>query len=218
MRALEERTQREDMYKALKSIVKSNNIEMKLIISLTIDAAPAMLRRGKGLVGRILKDNSDLITYHYMIQQTVLFASLGDEYREVMETIIKLVNFLRSTSALQHRFLQNFLYEINANYTDLLVHNNVRYWPSKGRVLERFWLIRKEIMVFLEDQSNVKSKAFLTFLKDDKQMEIVGLLTDIILHLNDLNVKLQGKQHICTTLFKIILTLYDPLALVNDIY
>ena len=135
--ALKERTQGEDIQKALKSIVESNNIEMKSIISLTTDGALAMLSRGKGLVGRILKDNLDLITYHCIIHQAVLFASLGDEYCTVMETILKLVNFLRSTSALQHRFLQIFLYEIDADYTDLFVHNNVR-WLSKGRVLERF--------------------------------------------------------------------------------
>ena len=92
--ALKERTQGEDIYKTLKSIVGSNNIEIKSIISLTTDGAPAMLSRGKGLVGRILKDNPDLITYHCIIHQAVLCASLGDEYREVMETIIKLVNFL----------------------------------------------------------------------------------------------------------------------------
>ena len=69
-----------------------------------------MLSRGKGLVGRILsiKDNIDLITYHCIIHQAVLCASQGDEYSEVMETIIKLVNFLLSTSALQHRFFTKF--------------------------------------------------------------------------------------------------------------
>ena len=41
-----------------------------------------MLSRRKGLVGRILKDNPDLITYHCIIHQTVLCASLGDEYRK----------------------------------------------------------------------------------------------------------------------------------------
>ena len=76
---------------------------------------------------------------------------------------------------------------------DLLVHNNVR-WLSKGRILERFWLIRKEIMVFLKDQSSIKSKAFLMFLMINKY-KIVVFLTDIKSHLNDLNVKLQGKQH-----------------------
>ena len=45
--ALKERTQGENIYKALKSIVESNNIEMKSIISLTINEAPAMLCRGK---------------------------------------------------------------------------------------------------------------------------------------------------------------------------
>ena len=102
------KTQGKDIYKALKSIVESNNIEMKSIISLTTVGAPAMLSRGKGLVGKILKDNSDSITYHCIIHQAVLCATLGDEYHEVMETIIKLVNFLQSTSALQHCFYEIF--------------------------------------------------------------------------------------------------------------
>ena len=86
--ALGERTQVENIYKALKSIVEWNNIEMKPIISLTTDGAPAMLSREKGLVGRILKDNPDLITYHCIIHQPVLCASLGNEYREVMKTTL----------------------------------------------------------------------------------------------------------------------------------
>ena len=49
MTALKERTQGEDIYKALKSIVESNNIEMKSIILLTTDGAPAMLSKGKEL-------------------------------------------------------------------------------------------------------------------------------------------------------------------------
>ena len=53
--ALKERTQGEDIHKALKSSVESNNIEMKSIISLTADGAPTLLSRRKGLVGRILK-------------------------------------------------------------------------------------------------------------------------------------------------------------------
>ena len=106
--------------------MKSRNIEIKSVMSLTTDGAPAMLARGKGLVGRLVKDNHDLITYHCIIHQAVLCASLGDEYRDVMETIMKLVNFLRTTSALQHRLLQNFLSENDARYTELLVHNNVR--------------------------------------------------------------------------------------------
>ena len=155
--ALKGRTQ-EDIHEALKSMIESRNLEMKSIISLTTDGAPAMLGKGRGLIGRLLKDNPNLKSFHCIIHQAVLCASLGEEYREVMETrpIMKLVNFLRSTSALQHRLLRNFLSENNAIYSDLLVHNNIR-WLSKGRVLERFWSISEELMVLLEGQSNVKA-------------------------------------------------------------
>ena len=191
--ALKGRTQGEDIYDSLKSMMESRNIEMKSIISMTTDGAPAMLGKGRGLIGRLLKDNPNLISFHCIIHQAVLCASLGEEYREVMETIMKLVNFLRSTSALQHRLLRNFLSENNAVYSDLLVHNNIR-WLSKGKVLERFWSIREELMVFLEVQNNVKADAFLAFLRDDTKMEIVGFLADMMSHLNELCLKLQGEK------------------------
>ena len=122
---------------------------MKSMISLTTDGSPAMFGKGRGLTGRLQKDNPNLISFHCIIHQAVLCASLGEEYCEVMETIMKLANFLRSTFALQqHRLLRNFLSETNAIYSDLLVHNNIR-WLSKGRVLERFWSIREELLIVL---------------------------------------------------------------------
>jgi len=54
--ALKGRTQGEDIYEALKSMMESRNIEMKSIIALTADGAPAMLGKGRGLIGRLLKD------------------------------------------------------------------------------------------------------------------------------------------------------------------
>ena len=143
----------EDIYASLISMIKSRNIEIKSVISLTTDGAPAMLSRGKGLVGQLVKDNPGLITYHCIIHQAVLCASLGDEYCDVMKNIMKLVNFLQSTSALQHHLLQNFLSVNDASYKDLLVHNNVRRL-SRGRVLKRFWSIRKELMTFLEGKDS----------------------------------------------------------------
>ncbi|XP_068240265.1 protein FAM200B-like [Palaemon carinicauda] len=179
-------------------MLESRNIDVKSIISVPTDGAPAMVGRQRGLVARLKEYNPDMISYYCIIHQSVLCASLGDEYGEVMETIKKLENFLRSTSALQHRLLRTFLTEVNASYDDLLVHNNVR-WLSTGKVLERFWAIRKELQTLLEDQNSVKAKAFSEFLKDDKKIESVGFLADIMSHLNDLNVKLQGKNTLSPT-------------------
>ena len=56
-------------------------------------------------------------------------------------------------------------------------------------------------MTFLEDNNNVKAKVFLAFVRDEKKMEIVGFLTDMMSHFNDLNVKLQGENR---TIFDLI--------------
>ena len=56
-------------------------------------------------------------------------------------------------------------------------------------------------MTFLEGNNNVKAKVFLAFVRDEKKMEIVGFLTDMMSHFNDLNVKLQGEKR---TIFDLI--------------
>ena len=84
---VKKRTQGEDVYAFLISMMKSRNIETKSVMSLTRDGALAILSRGKRLVGRLVKDNSDLIKHHCIIHQAMLCASLGDKYRDVMETI-----------------------------------------------------------------------------------------------------------------------------------
>lgn len=86
----------------------------------------------------------------------------------------------------------SFSYQVNAAYDNLLLHNNVR-WLSKGRVLERFWAIRKDLEMFLSQQKNVKASHYLDFLRDNDTMEVVAFLVDITSHLNELNLKLQGQ-------------------------
>ena len=84
--------------------------------------------------------------------------------------------------------------EVNAEFDDLLLHNNVR-WLSKGKVLERFWTLRKELETFLLNQKSPKAKPFVEFLQNNEKIEIVAFLSDINCHLNDLNLKLQGKNN-----------------------
>lgn len=146
--SLEARTRGEDIYEAIKVMLTKRGIDLKSVVSLTTDGAPSMIGRGRGLVGRLKEDHPDLLKYHCIIHQSVLCASLGDEYTVIMEKIMKLVNFLRASSSLQHRLLRNFLTEVSASYDDLFLHNNVRW--LKGKVLERFWSIRKEVQEFIK--------------------------------------------------------------------
>ncbi|KAL2081690.1 hypothetical protein ACEWY4_023543 [Coilia grayii] len=120
-----------------------------------------------------------------------------------MSTVMKLINFLRASSALQHRLLRTFLTEVDAEFDDLLLHNNVR-WLSKGKVLERFWALRKELETFLLNQTSPKAKPYVEFLQNNEKMEIAAFLTDITAHLNDLNVKLQGRNNTVCNLISAI--------------
>ncbi|XP_068238466.1 zinc finger BED domain-containing protein 5-like [Palaemon carinicauda] len=77
---LKGRARGEDIYGSLKSMLESRNIDVKSIISVTTDGAPAMVGRERRLFARLKEDNPDMISYHSIIHQSVLCASLGDEY------------------------------------------------------------------------------------------------------------------------------------------
>uniref|UniRef100_A0A0P4WGZ3 Uncharacterized protein n=1 Tax=Scylla olivacea TaxID=85551 RepID=A0A0P4WGZ3_SCYOL len=174
--SLEARTRGEDIYEAMKMMLRERGLDLKSVVSITTDGAPSMIGRERGLVGRLKEDHPDLISYHCIIHQSILCASFGGDYAVIMEKIMKLANFLRASSSLQHRLLRNFLSEVSASYDDLLLHNNVR-WLSKGKVLERFWSIRKEVQEFLRSQqSAAKANKFLDFLEDEKEMEKTAFL------------------------------------------
>ncbi|KAM3877110.1 protein FAM200A-like [Diretmus argenteus] len=185
-------TRGEDIYAAIMQMLNERGIDIKTVVSIATDGAPAMIGKEKGAVQRLKEHHPDLLSYHCIIHQSVLCASLGKEYSDVMENIMKLVNYLRASSALQHSLLRAFLTEVNAAYDDLLLHSNVR-WLSRRRVLERFWAVRKDLEMFLSEQKNAKARKHLDFLQDDNNMELVAFLVDITSHLNELNLKLQGQ-------------------------
>ncbi|KAM9307699.1 general transcription factor II-I repeat domain-containing protein 2B-like [Gastrophryne carolinensis] len=212
MEALSAHTRGEDIFRAITEMLKKRDINLESVISVVTDGAPAMVGKEKGLVTRLKVLNPGLISYHCIIHQSVLCANLGKNYAEAMENIVKLINFLRASSALQHRLLKDFLVDVNAAYGDLLVHNNVR-WLSKGRVLERFWSIRKELEIFLGQQKTEKAKAFSTFVCNKDKMETVAFLADVTSHLNDLNAKLQGKNQTITDLVEVLRAFQKKLEL-----
>ena len=132
-----------------------------------------------------------LIAYHCIIHQSALCSRLCDELGEVMSTTVKLVNFLRCNSSLQHRLFRSFLEEFSAEFGDLLLHNDVR-WLSKGCVLERFWNLREDVAEFLQSLKTKKAAEFLTFIQDSDKVALLAFLVDIMGHLNTLNLSLQG--------------------------
>ncbi|KAL4126536.1 hypothetical protein QTP88_010757 [Uroleucon formosanum] len=68
----------------------------------------------------------------------------------IMKEVVSIINFIRS-NGLNHKQFQSVLIEINAEYGDVLYYTAVR-WLSRGRVLERFFVLRQEIYNFLKEK------------------------------------------------------------------
>ena len=114
-----------------------------------------------------------------------------------MKPVVWAVNFIRS-HALIHRQFPTFLKEINAEYSDLPYHTAVR-WLSCGKVLLRFYYLRKEISLFLADKNKANP-----ILSNPGWMSKLSFLINITSHINDLNLKLQRKENLICGLYGIV--------------
>lgn len=111
-----------------------------------------------------------------------------------MQMVTKIINAIKGGQKfLSHRKFQLFLQEHNAIYTDVPLYCEVR-WLSAGKCLEKFFAIRKEIFLFLQNMPDTKFDEFKYFLQDIESLCELALLTDLTNHLNNLNLKLQKTE------------------------
>jgi len=189
-------TKGQDLYNAVIMYFETEKLNLKKIISVTTDGAPAMIGANQGLVQRLKDDpkcNSDVLSYHCIIHQSVLCCKLDSSLEEIMKTVMNIVNFIRAKSSLQHRQFKLLLQEVDSQFDDLLLHNNVR-WLSKGNVLNRFLGLLNEIELFLLKSTHSAAKNHIKFIKDNNNVATIAFLADIFQHINFFNLKLQGDQ------------------------
>lgn len=204
----------EIIYNEIKQFFCTNGLDISKVVSVVTDGAPSMVGHQKGFVSRLRVNNPALLPLHCIIHQSVLCAKLCGKMKEVMDSVTKLVNFVRESSSLQHRLFKALLEETSAAHSDLLLHNNVR-WLSKGRVLERFCDLHDELVTFISGLSSHKAQEHLTFLGDTKMMAYVSFLCDIMCHLNQLNLQLQGKKHTVAEMYEAVEAFQSKLKLLE---
>ncbi|XP_067932725.1 protein FAM200A-like [Watersipora subatra] len=152
-----------------------------------------MVGRDQGFIARLKKDMPSILTFHCIIHQTALCGKLNNLLQQLMCNAMKMINFLKSQSALKHKNLRKFLKETDAACEDLLTQNNIRLL-SKGNALSRLWSIREELSSFLKTCTSLIARKFQEMMSSSKDMSDFDFLVDICGYLNDLNLKLRGKN------------------------
>ena len=149
---LKDTTTGADVLKAVLTCLEYYKLDLSKLVSITTDGAPSMVGVRKGFVSLLQQHitqagyQHQVIRIHCIIHQEALCAK-SVAMQDVMKVVVKAVNLILSRG-LNHRQFQQLLLEVESQYSDLLYFCEVR-WLSRGKMLDRFFELLKEINQFL---------------------------------------------------------------------
>ncbi|XP_025203226.1 zinc finger BED domain-containing protein 5-like [Melanaphis sacchari] len=139
-----------------------------------------------------------IIGFHCIIHQQMLCSKVGtSDLKELSEQVNKIINFIVARDMHKRQF-KKILNDVNCEYDTLLLCNNVR-WLSRATSLERFVNCLDEIRLFLHDNKTEFKELYNT-----EWLVKLMFFTDLTLHLNTLNKKLQGRGKTIKVMFGLI--------------
>ncbi|XP_029656135.1 general transcription factor II-I repeat domain-containing protein 2-like [Octopus sinensis] len=190
-----------DIFDELEQTISDYNLEWEKLSCVTIDGAKNMAGSKKGLVGQITNKLEELhisntLFIHCILHQHALCAKALN-ISCVLNPVIRIINFVRGSS-LNHRQFKVLLDDFGSEYFDLPYYTAVR-WLSCGNVLNRFYKLRSEIDIFLTSKNNYYPE-----LSDLAWLSKLSFLVDVTTHMNELNLKLQGKENLICDFYRII--------------
>lgn len=173
-----------------KYIVGQYKLSWKNCRGITSDGTASITGKHSRVIKKLLEvTNSGATWNHCFIHREALASrEIPPKLMEVLKNAVKVVNFIKGSS-LNSQLLETFCSEIGTNHTHLLYHTKVR-WLSQGKILSRVYELRKEIHIFLIEKKSHLASIF----EDDICVTKLAYLTDIFGILNELSLKLQGKN------------------------
>ena len=154
----------------------------------------------KGLASFVKQQHPSIITTRCFLHREVRMAkTLGTKLKEVFDQVVEMVNFIK-TRPVKARVFELLCENMDSQHTRLLLHTEVR-WLSRGRVLCRVLELHQELLAFFEKEN--KSK-FCGLLKNEFWISKLRYLTDMLQHLNNLNLSMQnGNENLLSSTDKI---------------
>ena len=186
-KALGTSTSGQAIFDLVDSYLSDHQISWTKCINVCTDGAGSMTGRHKGFITRVKEVAENTTATHCIIHREALAAKrIPASLKKVLDEAVKIVNFIKSRP-LQSRIFAALCEEMGSLHKSLLLHSEVR-WLSRGRVLNRVFELREEILHFGSDQD-----LFSRF-KEPEWMKKLAYLADIFEKLNYLNSSLQGRE------------------------
>ncbi|PNF29810.1 hypothetical protein B7P43_G10575 [Cryptotermes secundus] len=191
--SLKNTTTGEDIFNEVYGLLEKYNLLSSKLVCVATDGAPSVMGKQNGLVAKLMAKQKEVCPsckfqhIHWIIHQEVLCSKIIK--MNVLQFVKKVVNFIQSGGLNQRQFSLLYLsiLDIGCEFESLPYYAEVR-WHSCYSVLKRFWLLREE------GESPDK-------LCDDNWVQDLAFMVDITWHLNDLNLKLQGKRQLVVSLY-----------------
>lgn len=174
-----------------KCVVGQYKLNWRNCKGISSDGAANMAGKHSRLLEKLLEAtrNNALRNHCFIHREALVSKEIPPSLMDVLKNAVKIVNFSKGSS-MNSRLLEIFCSEIGKTHTHLLLHTEVR-WLSQGKVLSRVYELRHEIYIFLiEKQSNLAH-----IFEDDVWVTKLAYLSDIFGILNELSLKLQGKNN-----------------------
>ncbi|XP_050526501.1 general transcription factor II-I repeat domain-containing protein 2-like [Daktulosphaira vitifoliae] len=198
-----------DIKEALDGVLLKNSVPKGSIVSIATDGAPAMAGKKQGLIGLLNEDTSypDFLPVHCIIHREHLAAKYF-QYPQIMQVVLKIVNYIRS-SAKTHRQFKSFLEGLdNDELPDDVSWYCLVRWLSVSNVLDRFFQLLDPIKQFMRE----KEKSF-PELDDPQWLLDLAFFTDVVQHLQTLNISLQGREKLISDLAQSVFGFHSKLRL-----
>ncbi|XP_003740214.1 zinc finger BED domain-containing protein 5-like, partial [Galendromus occidentalis] len=179
----------EAIFNVIDAYLKENGVPWDTCINICTDGAAAMVGHQKGVVGKVKKVSPDTTASHCIIHREMLaMRKLPWSLETALTEAVKIVNYIK-TRPLQSRLFKIMCDEMGSSHSSLLLHTEVR-WLSRGRVLNRLFELRKELMNFsLDSPFNLCER-----LRDSQWLKQLAYLADMFNKLNELNLCLQRRS------------------------
>ena len=156
-------------------------------MGITTDGAPIMLGSQSGFQ-TLVKQRAPLAigVYCFIHREALASKALPDQLNTIFKVLVKIVNYVQSL-ALNTRLFRKICQDMESNFEVLPFHTPVR-WLSAGKILNRIFTLKEELMEFLQCKGKYDFKNILA----ESELEFAYFI-NIFSILNKLNLQLQGK-------------------------